>query len=395
MPNKFSILYIEDDSLTQKIIVNVLGRHFSEIFVANDGVEGIKLYHEKKPDIILSDISMPKLNGIDMTKEIKRHNPKQKVALFTGYNDIGNLNKAINIGIDKYILKPLDTKQMFTALDDIVESLREEEKEEKYREKLEFVTQHDELTGLLNRRQFFFLLDKLRHRSDREKRIVAILALDLNKFKPINDTYGHEAGDEVLKKVAKSLLKSARGEDIVARFGGDEFGIAIGFLKENNQILRFLERLERNLKKPLLYVDDDGAMITDYVPYGYEDYVLMEFILDPDGHISHDDVFVVGSFNNWKPGPKWHMFYDSRDRYYKLRQWVPRARHNYLYASGKLNIDNMKVERYSYDEYEGNTTAGRQTYIMFIYYREFDYGGFDSIIAVGAGNVNGVVLRYK
>ena len=258
MTNDFSILYIEDDNLTQKIIVNVLGKRFNEIFIASDGVEGIKLYHEKKPDIILSDISMPNLNGIEMTREIKRHNPKQKVALFTGYNDIVYLNKAINIGVDKYILKPLDTNQMFTALDDIVQSLKKEEEQEEYREKLEFVAQHDELTALLNRRQFFFLLEKLRYRSDREKKIVAVLALDLNKFKPINDTYGHEAGDLVLKRVAKDLLKSSRKEDIVARFGGDEFGIAIGFLKENNKILKFLERLEKNLDKPLLYIDDDG-----------------------------------------------------------------------------------------------------------------------------------------
>jgi diguanylate cyclase (GGDEF)-like protein len=256
MGNDFSILYIEDDKLTQKIIVNVLSKKFSKIFVASDGVEGIKLYHEQKPDIILSDIAMPNLNGIEMTREIKRHNPKQKVVLFTGYDDIAYLNKAINIGVDKYILKPLDSKKMFQALDDIVQSLKKEEEQQEYRKKLEFVAQHDELTGLLNRRQFFFLLDKLRHHSDREKRIVAVLALDLNQFKPINDTYGHEAGDLVLKRVAKDLLQSTRKEDIVARFGGDEFGIAIGFLKENNKILRFLDRLEKNLKKPLLYVDD-------------------------------------------------------------------------------------------------------------------------------------------
>ena len=143
------------------------------------------------------------------------------------------------------------------------------------------------------------------------------------------------------------------------------------------------------------YADDDGAMITNYVPYGYEDYVYVEFILDPEGHISRDDVFVVGSFNNWKPDAKWKMFYDEKNRYYKLRQWVPRARHNYMFASGKLNIDNLQVERYSYDEFEGNTTAGHQTYIMFIYYHEFDYGGFDSIIAVDAANIAGQVLRYR
>lgn len=139
--------------------------------------------------------------------------------------------------------------------------------------------------------------------------------------------------------------------------------------------------------------DDDGAMITDYVPYGYEEYLPIEFRLDPEGRISREDVFVVGSFNNWVPDAKWQMFWDEEDRFYKLRQWIPRARHNYLYATGKLNIDNFKVERYSYDEYEGNTTGGNQTYIMLIYYREFDYGGYDSIIGVGASNISGQFYR--
>ncbi|CAA6826386.1 MAG: diguanylate cyclase/phosphodiesterase (GGDEF & EAL domains) with PAS/PAC sensor(s) [uncultured Sulfurovum sp.] len=258
MVNDFSILYIEDDRLTQKIIVNVLGTHFSKIFVASDGIEGIKLYHEKQPDIILSDISMPNMNGIEMTEEIKKYNPQQKIALFTSYNDIDYLNKAINMGVDKYILKPFKSQQMFSALDEIVESLKIEKEEKKYKKKLEFVSQHDELTGLLNRRQFFSMWEKLRYRSDRENKVVALLAIDLNKFKPINDTYGHEAGDLVLKKVAENLLNSTRKEDLVARFGGDEFAVAIGFLHRNNQTLRFLDRIAKNFEEPLLYVDDDG-----------------------------------------------------------------------------------------------------------------------------------------
>lgn len=255
--NDFSILYIEDDKLTQNIISNVLGTHFKTIFVANDGVHGMQLYHEKRPDIVLSDISMPNMNGIEMTQKIKQYNPKQKVALFTGYNDIEYLNKAINVGVDKYILKPLDTKQMFDALGEIVENLEEEKKQRTYNKKLEYVSQHDELTNLFNRRQFFALLDKLQHRSRRENKMTAILGLDLNKFKAINDTYGHEAGDMVLIRVAEVLLNSTRKEDIVARFGGDEFAAAIGFLDEDAQILKFIERIEKGFKEPLLYIDDD------------------------------------------------------------------------------------------------------------------------------------------
>ncbi len=256
--NDFTILYVEDNTLTQNIVKSVLRRYFKEIFVASDGVEGIKLYQEKTPDIVLTDISMPNMNGLEMSREIKRYNPNQRIALFTGYNEIEYLKKAINMGIDKYILKPLESKQMFEALEDIVNSLNEEREQKSYKKSLEFASQHDELTGLANRGLFFSHLEKLIHRSVREDRSVALLAIDLNKFKPINDTYGHEAGDVVLKKVSENLRKSIRKGDIVARFGGDEFAVAIGFLKEHNHILSFLKRLEENFLEPVLYVDDDG-----------------------------------------------------------------------------------------------------------------------------------------
>ncbi len=254
----FTILYVEDNLLTQKIVKSVLNGYFKEIFIASDGIEGIELYQEKMPDIVLTDISMPKLNGLDMCKEIKRYNPNQRIALFTGYNDIEYLKKAINMGIDKYILKPLESKQMFRDLNDIVSSLEEERAQKDHKKDLEFASQHDELTGLANRRLFFNLLEKLIHRSAREDRSVALLAIDLNKFKPINDTYGHEAGDIILKKVAENLLKSIRKDDVVARFGGDEFAVAIGFLKEDHHILNFLKRVEKNFSEPVIYKDDDG-----------------------------------------------------------------------------------------------------------------------------------------
>jgi len=258
MTNNFSILYIEDDRLTQRIIVSVLEKYFNKIFVANDGVEGIALYHEKLPDIILSDISMPNLNGIEMIETIKHYNPKQKIIFFTGYDDLEYLKKSINIGIDKYILKPLKTEEMLSALNEVIKSLKDEKEEEEYKNKLEFISQHDELTSLYTRRHFFFLLEKLCQNAKREKKIVALLVLDLNKFKPINDTYGHEVGDLVLKRVAEDLLASSKKGDLVSRFGGDEFCIAIGLLKEKSNILKFLTRVEKRLREPFIYRDEEG-----------------------------------------------------------------------------------------------------------------------------------------
>jgi diguanylate cyclase (GGDEF)-like protein len=256
--NDFTLLYVEDNKIIQKIVKVILQTHFKEIYLADDGEKGIKLYQEKNPDIVLADISMPNMNGLDMISKIKELNSNQRIALLTGYNNITYLNKAINMGVDKYILKPIQPKQMLDALQDIVTSLKIEDEQKKYKKDLEFASQHDELTGLVNRTLFHHKLKKLIEYSTQSNKHVAIFSIDLNLFKSINDTYGHDAGDAVLKRVAKNLLQSLRKDDIVARFGGDEFAVAIGFLKRHNHILGFLKRIEDSFLEPLLYIDNSS-----------------------------------------------------------------------------------------------------------------------------------------
>lgn len=111
-----TILYIEDDLSTQKLIQKILTRHCKEVFVANDGVEGLELYQKVHPNIVLSDIVMPNMNGIEMSQKIKELNPKQIISLFTAYNEPEFKEKASQLQIDAYILKPFDEKQFFNSL---------------------------------------------------------------------------------------------------------------------------------------------------------------------------------------------------------------------------------------------------------------------------------------
>jgi len=141
------------------------------------------------------------------------------------------------------------------------------------------------------------------------------------------------------------------------------------------------------------YRADDGAMTTRFTSVYDDDYVIVEFILDPENIQSDNDVFVAGSFNSWNPDGTWQMYYDEQERLYKLRQWVRRGRHNYLYGTGKYNNDTHKFEKISYEEFEGNTNASPHTFIGLVYYRNFDYGGYDTIIGVGAGNSLGRISR--
>ncbi len=130
---------------------------------------------------------------------------------------------------------------------------------------------------------------------------------------------------------------------------------------------------------------DDGSMITRFVPPSYDEYVYIEFTLDPEGWETSKDVFLVGSFNNWHPSREWQLFYDDNERLYKLRQWIRRARHNYLYATGKYD-DSGNIVGISFEEFEGNTVTSGHSFLAFVYYRNPSFGGFDEIIGFARGN---------
>ncbi len=114
--NNTTVMYVEDDLATQKLIEKILTKHCKEVFVANDGAEGLELYKKIRPNIVLSDIIMPNMNGIEMSKKIKELNPKQIISLFTAYNEPEFKEKALELNIDAYIMKPFDEKQFFTSL---------------------------------------------------------------------------------------------------------------------------------------------------------------------------------------------------------------------------------------------------------------------------------------
>lgn len=139
--------------------------------------------------------------------------------------------------------------------------------------------------------------------------------------------------------------------------------------------------------------DNDGALITRSVTGSIDDYVNLEFTLDPEGYPSKYDVFIAGSFNNWTITPDWQMFYDADDRLYKLRHWVRRGLHDYMYATGKLNVDYGSVEAVNFEEFEGNTASAGHTIIALVYYRELGLGGYDTLIGVGAGSIFGATQR--
>ncbi len=134
---------------------------------------------------------------------------------------------------------------------------------------------------------------------------------------------------------------------------------------------------------------DDGTLITTGISSTTDDYVHVEFVFDPEGFPTRYDMYVLGSFNQWRPRADWKMQYDETQRLYTLRQWMRRGRHNYLYATGYVESPPSRIDALNTEEYEGNVVSAGHTFIGFVYAREIQFGGYDAIIGTAKASTLG------
>ena len=359
-----SILYVEDENDVRDFTSKILNPLLKKVFIAQDGEEGLKVFQENKDeiDLIVSDINMPKMDGLSMCDAIKKINSEIPIVITSAHNDTGFLKRAIDIGVNTYAMKPIDLYQLIESIikamepiilkrqlielnsslkskieqevnkiksildaqdniiivtnkeeitnvnkkfldffgignfDDFISTKKnifdffEEEfgfisKEHidkqdswiqyiqglqeidrivkikttlgeekiftihvdyyeqqddyyvfsltditKFKEKsniLEYQASHDKLTGLFNRNKFDEIFAKEIKRTKRYKNELSVIIFDIDNFKMVNDTYGHQIGDEVLKEISKIALDNVREQDITTRWGGEEFFILL------------------------------------------------------------------------------------------------------------------------------------------------------------------------
>ena len=229
--NNFTLLYVEDDRDAQEHLKMILEDSVKEFYQAYDGEDGLALYRDKKPDIIVTDVNMPILNGIGMSKKIKTIDKYQYIMIVSALDDKDTLLKAINSGVDYFIPKPIDINILEDRLNIVARSLQykkdEEVFKEKEKEKLYNLAHLDSLTKIPNRYLFNLKLDQAISRAKRENSFVSLFFIDLDNFKSVNDTYGHLVGDLVLQTLATNITHAIRVEDTFSRISGDEFTLII------------------------------------------------------------------------------------------------------------------------------------------------------------------------
>ncbi len=152
-----SILYVEDEALTRAVFARILERKVKSLYQAENGEEGLELFKKYSPDIVISDVRMPVLDGIEMSRKIKSLDNNVKIILTTAHSDANVLLNSIDAGIDKYILKPVDVDVLFSAMESCAKTVMLERKiQEQNREKDELISKLREalnnikkLSGLL------------------------------------------------------------------------------------------------------------------------------------------------------------------------------------------------------------------------------------------------------
>ena len=231
-PTAQKILLIDDTTANILVLSELLASE-GEIFFATSGKEGLELAEKSNPDLILLDIMMPEMDGYEVCARLKA-NPVTKhipVIFITALNEIGNETRGLELGAVDYITKPFVPAITRLRVKNHLELKRQ-------RDLLAKLSLQDGLTGVANRRAYEECLTLEWKRAVRSGTPISTLMIDIDNFKNYNDTYGHAAGDECLKSVAKAICGVfERPADHLARYGGEEFVCILPNTDQNGALL--------------------------------------------------------------------------------------------------------------------------------------------------------------
>jgi diguanylate cyclase (GGDEF)-like protein len=221
MRNRQITALVVDDSKTSRMHITAQLKRFQlRVLEAEDGEDALRVMEQEEDDIrlVITDYDMPVMDGFGLIKALRKTRPKTELAIIglsaSGSRDISA--RFIKTGANDFITKPFQPEEFLCRISqnldnlDLIDSLRN-------------AATRDYLTGLHNRRFFFEAARPIFAQAERGDRSIALMMFDIDHFKKVNDSYGHDAGDAVLVEIADSLSQRTRDSDLLARFGGEEF----------------------------------------------------------------------------------------------------------------------------------------------------------------------------
>ncbi|MBE9478795.1 MAG: diguanylate cyclase [Chloroflexi bacterium] len=223
-----TILIAEDDPDYRELLSRRASRMGLDVHQAANGQEAINAVNEHEFDALVLDLYMPEHTGLEVIDAARKIDPDIQALILTGSASVETAVEARRAGVYDYLTKPLESMTSFElALSRALERRYLVKENKRLFEEIQRLAVTDSLTGLFNRHKLQDSLDTEVERAKRYSRPLSIIMIDMDKLKVINDTFGHAAGDEALKLVARSIQRSIRKVDLGTRFGGDEFVVLL------------------------------------------------------------------------------------------------------------------------------------------------------------------------
>jgi diguanylate cyclase (GGDEF)-like protein len=220
--NQDVTILIVDDEMPIRHLMSLLLKGFGTIEMAGSGKEALEKVNTINPDLIILDVLMPEMNGYEVCQTIKGNGKTSSIPIvfLTANSSNEDEEYGLEIGAADFIRKPISPRIVSARVSNIL-NLQQATR------KLELIASTDPLTGAFNRRHLDLVGMNELSRSKRYNSTFTILMLDIDHFKGVNDTYGHDIGDEALIETVAVIKKNIRGEDILFRLGGEEFAVML------------------------------------------------------------------------------------------------------------------------------------------------------------------------
>jgi len=261
--HKPPLIAVVDDSPADALLLSrSISKVGFEVLVAHDGDAAFRIANESLPDVILLDMTMPGRSGLDTCRLLKNHEATSTIPVIfvTAHSDTNHITDAFAAGGADYVTKPFRVDEILARISLQLQLRQAQQALEERNTQLESLSRqladtnvelarqsrHDALTNLLNRRAWDEAAGLEHERSQRYQRVYSILMLDVDFFKRYNDSQGHQAGDECLRRVAQCIASTCRTSELAGRYGGEEF-VIIAPETSAEQALKFAERIRHGV----------------------------------------------------------------------------------------------------------------------------------------------------
>jgi len=278
-----SILVIDDDSFMRALFGRLLQSAGFSAMVAENGPAGIALAEETRPSAILLDVNMPDMDGYAVCRHLKNQlsTADTPIVFVTGNEATPeSINTAFDVGADDFLVKPVNKAHLLARIRVL---LRQQSLREAYRR----LATQDALTGLTNRRQIFISVTEALMRARKDGTAATLILADIDKFKQVNDRYGHDFGDEVIVNFARVLQRVSASSGSIGRIGGEEFTMLVA--GDSPKVAAETANRIRELFAAIIY-DADGDPKQFTASFGLATYDGGTPDMDPDKFLKQADI---------------------------------------------------------------------------------------------------------